>query len=154
MTNWYACPESWSLILRQYLPGLAVYSLIWEMAQLPLYTLWAEARPGQIAFAVVHCTVGDILIGMAALLLALILLRSGAPKDWPMRKVGMIAVLLAIFYTLPSERINIAMGNWSYSSWMPVLPFVEVGLSPLLQWIVVPLAALRRVEVKIQRPGS
>lgn len=88
MTHWYACPESWSLMLRQYLPGLTVYSLIWEVAQLPFYTLWGEVRPDQIAYAVVHCTAGDILTGMAALLLALILLRSGSPKSWPVRKVG------------------------------------------------------------------
>lgn len=33
--NWYAYTESWSFILRRFLPRLALYSLGWELAQLP-----------------------------------------------------------------------------------------------------------------------
>jgi hypothetical protein len=50
-------------------------------------------------------------------------------------------VILAIAYTLASERMNLAQGNWSYSAWMPVLPWIKVGLAPVLQWIVVPMIA-------------
>lgn len=140
--KWHENPAARAFILKRYLPRMAVLSLAWEIAQLPLYTIWSESKPGRIAFAVVHCTAGDVLNGVAALLLALILSRAGEPEDWPMKRVGMLMVILAVSYTLPSERINIAQGNWVYSSWMPVLPYVEVGLSPLLQWIVVPLIAL------------
>lgn len=141
--NWYAHPESWSFILRRYLPRLALYSLAWEIAQLPFYTLWAESNPGWIAFAVVHCTVGDAMIGTAALLVALILSRAGHPANWPGTKIFIWMVFLALAYTLASERINLIQGNWAYSDWMPMVPWVEVGLAPLLQWIVVPLAAWR-----------
>ena len=139
--NWYVLSESWSFILRRYLPRLALCSLAWEIVQLPLYTIWEEARPGWIAFAVLHCTAGDVLIGAAALALALILCRAGKPADWPATRIGTVMVLLAVSYSLISERINIAQGNWAYSSRMPVLPWVEVGISPLLQWVVVPLVA-------------
>lgn len=141
--NWYAHPESWSFIVRRYLPRLTLCSLVWEILQLPLYTIWEEARPGRIAFAVAHCTIGDVLIGAAALLLALVLSRADEPADWPAKRLGTWMVMLAVAYTLISERLNIAQGNWAYSSWMPVLPWVEVGISPLLQWLVVPLAAFR-----------
>ena len=46
-----------------------------------------------------------------------------------------------------SERLNIVIWNSSaYSSFMPVLPVLGfgVGLSPVMQWIVVPLLALWR----------
>lgn len=141
--NWYAHPESWRFIVFRYLPRLTLFSLAWEILQLPLYTIWQEARPGRIAFAVAHCTAGDVLIGAAVLLLALILSRAKQPADWSAKRIGTGMVVLAVFYTLISERINIAQGNWAYSSWMPVLPWVEVGISPLLQWLVVPLAAFR-----------
>lgn len=139
--NWYACPASWSFILRRFVPRLALCSLAWELAQLPLYTIWEEARPGWIAFAVAHCTVGDVLIGTAALLLALTLCRAGQPAGWPAIRIATFMVLLAVSYTLMSERLNVAQGNWTYSSRMPVLPWLEVGISPLLQWLVVPFAA-------------
>jgi hypothetical protein len=29
--------------------------------------------------------------------------------------------------------------SWGYSSWMPVIPGIGLGLSPLLQWVIVPL---------------
>lgn len=141
--NWYMHTESWSLMLRRYLPRLALCSLAWEIAQLPLYTLWAEPRLGWIAYAVAHCTVGDAMIGTAALVLALVLVRAGAPVDWPRAKLGMAIVVLAVAYTVASERINLARGGWAYSEWMPVLPWIEVGLAPVAQWIIVPLVAWR-----------
>jgi len=140
--RWYQRTQAWSFILRRYLPRLALLSLAWEVAHLPLYTIWATGRPAWIAFAVVHCTAGDILIGAVALMLALILSRAGEPADWSVWRIGACTAVLAVAYTVWSERLNLAAGNWAYSAWMPVLPWVEVGLSPLLQWLVVPMAAL------------
>lgn len=140
--RWYRCPPAWSFLLRRYLPRLALLSLAWEIVQLPLYTIWATGSPGWIAFAVLHCTAGDVLIGTAALILALLLTRAGEPAEWPMWRIGAGTAMLAVAYTVLSERLNIAAGNWAYSDWMPILPWVEVGLSPLLQWLLVPLAAL------------
>lgn len=139
--NWTAYRESWSFILRSYLPRLALCSLAWELAQLPFYTLWADPRLWWIAYAVVHCTVGDAMIGAAALVLALILVRAGEPAHWPRARLGIWMVVLAVAYTVPSEHINLAQGSWAYSEWMPVLPWIEVGLAPVAQWIVVPLVA-------------
>ncbi|PKO58544.1 MAG: hypothetical protein CVU23_14915 [Betaproteobacteria bacterium HGW-Betaproteobacteria-17] len=139
--NWYARPESWSFILCRYLPRLTLCSLAWEIAQLPLYTLWEAPRPVSIVYAVEHCTVGDAMIGTAALVLALILSRAGERATWPGTRIVLLMVFLGVAYTLPSERINLARGNWAYSEWMPVLPWIKVGLSPVLQWIAVPFAA-------------
>lgn len=139
--NWYTRSESWLFILRKYLPRLALCSLAWEMAQLPLYTLCAAPRWESIAFAVAHCTVGDVMIGTATLVVALVLCRVGKPANWPRMKVGMLSVVLAVAYTVLSERINLARGSWSYSAWMPILPWIEVGLAPVAQWLIVPSIA-------------
>jgi hypothetical protein len=136
--NWYRYRESWSFILRRYLPCLVVYSLVWEIVQLPLYTLWADPSPGRIAFAVAHCTVGDTMIGTAALLIALTISHAGEPANWPRLKILLRMILIGLAYTLVSERVNLTQGNWAYSTWMPVVPGIEVGLSPLLQWVVGP----------------
>jgi hypothetical protein len=50
------------LIVRRYLPWLGSLSLLWELAQLLLYTIWSKGSPAYIAFAVVHYTLGDALI--------------------------------------------------------------------------------------------
>lgn len=141
--NWYAHPESWSFILRRYLPRLTICSLVWEVVQLPLYTLWAEPRLERIVYAVAHCTAGDVVIGTAALLLALSFSGAGERANWPGIRIVVWMIAAAVTYTVLSERINLASGAWAYSAWMPVLPGTGIGLAPLLQWVLVPLAAWR-----------
>ena len=96
------------------------------------------------AFAVVHCTLGDLLIAVSTLTLALILAGDHA---WPRRRFWPVAILTiasGIGYTAFSEWLNVVVrASWAYSEWMPVLTLLgqKIGLSPLLQWIVVPAAA-------------
>jgi hypothetical protein len=58
-----------------YLSLAATGHLLWEAAQLPLYTIWSTGTWGEIVFAVIHCTAGDALITAAALLLAILMAR-------------------------------------------------------------------------------
>ena len=102
-----------------------------------------SGTPGEKAFAVVHCTGGDLLIALACLALALVL--AGKPA-WPVRTHRRVAVLTTGFgvaYTVFSEWLNIVVREaWAYSDLMPVVPVIDTGLSPLLQWVAVPLLAL------------
>ena len=59
-------------IFLKYLVFTAVLNLVWEVLQLPLYTLWREDSLSAIAFAVVHCTLGDVLIAVFALVVAFV----------------------------------------------------------------------------------
>lgn len=90
--SWYRDRRAWRLLALRFLPWFAGLSLAWEIAQLPLYTLWTEATPGYIAFSVAHCT----------------------------------------------------LGSWAYAASMPRIRLgaIEIGLSPFLQWLVVPPLAL------------
>jgi len=144
---WYHDPKVWCFVLARYLPALAVLNALWEIAQLPMYTLWYtlwwEAPPLSIAYAVFHCTLGDVLIGIGALLAALIVTRAGALCDWHWIQVGAITATFGLSYTAFSEWFNTTVrAVWTYSEWMPVTPFVPIGVSPLLQWVVVSVVAL------------
>lgn len=140
----HAAPmPDWPRALRVYLVTIALGDLAWEAAHLPLYTIWRTGTPGEKAFAVVHCTGGDLLIALACLALALVL--AGKPA-WPVRTHRRVAVLTTGFgvaYTVFSEWLNIVVREaWAYSDLMPVVPVIDTGLSPLLQWVVVPWLAL------------
>ena len=139
--RWYADKESWRFILRAYLPRLLVGNFIWEIAQLPLYTLWESAYLKPIIFAVIHCTAGDVLIGASAVIGALLLLRAPCRKDWHTKRIVALTIGIGLAYTTLSEQFNLAQGNWAYAAAMPVVPWLEVGLAPLLQWLLVPAAA-------------
>jgi hypothetical protein len=129
--------------LWRFLLVSVVGNFAWEVLQLPLYTLWFEGTPQQVAFAVVHCTGGDALIASATLFIAWGLFGRG----WPLgqisyRNVAIAAICLGIAYTIYSEWLNVNVrGAWSYSVWMLRLPPLGTGLSPILQWLVVPASA-------------
>ena len=132
----------------RYLVLATALNLVWEMAQLPLYTIWAEAPWYRSLLAAAHCTVGDLIIAAAALGLAVALVGS----DWPNAnylKTATCTVVLGVAYTVFSEWLNLEVfGTWAYSALMPRLPRLGTGLAPVLQWLVVPTVSfvlLRRL---------
>ncbi len=133
----------------RYIGVLAAGNLVWEFAQLPLFTRWRTAGWEYLAFAAVHCWLGDVLIAVSCLVLAVVV----AGRGWPQRayvRVAGVAVLMGVSYTVFSEWLNVTVrGSWTYASSMPRVPPLGTGLSPLLQWIVVPLFAF-----VLARPGG
>ncbi|PZX12466.1 hypothetical protein LX81_03570 [Palleronia aestuarii] len=128
--------------LRRYFAVIIPANLVWEFAHMPLYTIWNDGSWGEIVFAALHCTGGDILIAMSALMLALMLTGHGWPHVQPARRrVMILAVVFGLGYTLFSEWLNIVIrAAWAYSDLMPIIPVLDAGLSPVLQWIVIPMA--------------
>jgi hypothetical protein len=132
----------WLHALRRYFGAILVGNLVWESAQLPLYTLWKTGTVRDLAVAVIHCTAGDVAIAAGALVIALFFVGE---ETWPRRRFGAVAggaVAIGVAYTIYSERTNVlVLRTWAYGDLMPVLPWLDVGLSPLLQWLLVPAAA-------------
>lgn len=117
-----------------------VLNLIWEIAQMPLYTLWLTGSIPEISYAILHCTVGDMLIATVSVTGARVILRA---RNWPKDRfvsVAVVTMALALTYTVFSEWWNVEVRQaWAYRDVMPRLPGIGTGLSPLLQWLVVPL---------------
>ncbi len=67
-------------------------------------------------------------------------------RAWPVRahrRVAALTIGFGVAYTAISEWMNtVVRKSWAYSDLMPVVPVIGTGLSPLLQWVVVPLLAL------------
>ena len=116
----------------------AAFNLAWELIQLPFYTIWNSGTPGQIAYAALHCTVGDVMIGIAIWAisrLAIGRLQQRLRSDW---LLPICFILLALAYTVFSEWRNVNVTrNWAYAEYMPRLPPFGTGLTPILQWIIV-----------------
>src|SRR5215471_13827285 len=102
----------------------AIGHLFWEAVQLPLYTLWRTGTPREIAFAVIHCTGGDVLITTATFAVAAALAQY---LHWPAFGWRMVftAIALGAAYTAFSEWLNVEIRRtWSYTAAMPVVPFI------------------------------
>ena len=114
-----------------------VLNLVWEIAQVRLYTIWAEADRLSVAWALFHCSVGDVLIALALFALTgIVLWRADWPASRP-RTGGVMVVAGALAFTAWSEWYNVyRAGNWGYTTSMPTI--FGIGLSPLLQWLILP----------------
>lgn len=134
-------------VALRYLAIAMIANLGWEVLQLPLYTIWRTGTSGELAYAIIHCTAGDAILLSVTLSLALLLAGDGA---WPWRGYGRVAVMataLGIASTIFSEWLNVeVLRNWSYAPEMLRLPLLGTGLSPLLQWVIIPPAALAVVK--------
>lgn len=132
------------MLLAFYLGTILVASLLWEASHLPLYSIWRKGSTWEQAVAVTHCMVGDILIASGALVVATL---SVGGRGWPAHhfvRVALLATILGIVYTVYSEWRNVhLLGSWSYSELMPIISVagVGIGVSPLLQWCILPPVA-------------
>ncbi len=108
---------------------------------MPLYTLWQYGSWYDIIFALVHCTIGDLLIGItiAAVSAAVLFLLTKSPPKLASGTFLGLCLLLGIGYTMFSEWLNVEVrATWAYTDQMPALPPLGTGLTPLLQWLIVP----------------
>jgi hypothetical protein len=133
----------WLTAMRRYLLFSAAGNLLWEIVQLPLYTVWRTANSAELMFDVAHCTAGDRVIAGTSLLAGLVLV---GVANWPATKrlhVVACTILIGVGYTIYSEFLNtVILQTWTYSDLMPVVPGLGTGLAPLAQWVAVPLISL------------
>jgi hypothetical protein len=60
-------------------------------------------------------------------------------------------VLIGGVGAILGELRHLAAGSWSYSDAMPLLPYVEVGLSPVLQFMILPTLIFYLVSISIRK---
>lgn len=120
---------------------LFALNLVWETGQLPLYAFEPDVGWTEIAYAVAHCTFGDAMVAFTSYVLAALWTRA---PGWPIeRPASGFAVSLAsgLIWTVWAEWYNVyVLRSWAYASGMPTI--LGIGVSPVLQWMVVPTLAL------------
>ncbi|MDP2325941.1 MAG: hypothetical protein Q8N51_18200 [Gammaproteobacteria bacterium] len=130
-------------VLGRYLLFMVPASVGWEFAQLPLYTLWETGTRADISLAALHCSVGDWMIAVFSLALAAAL---AGGREWPHQhyaRAAILTVAIGLSYTVFSEWLNIELRqSWAYRDAMPRIPPLGTGLSPVLQWMVLPAFGL------------
>ncbi len=131
--TWQRVPEVQLLAL-----GLPLH-LLWEIAQFPLYTVWHEGTWSYILYGLAHCTLGDLLILFVAYEIVAVLAGS---RYWAYHSRPVYVLfftLMGVAYTVWSETVNVRIkGTWGYTDLMPLVPGIEIGGMPLLQWLLIP----------------
>ena len=140
----------WLREVRFFVFGLFLLNLLWELLQLPLYTIWNTGTTREILIAVLHCTAGDVSIGTVCLVGALV---AEATAGWPNDRFGAVALLTigaGLSFTVYSEWHNtIILHLWTYALGMPTV--LNIGMAPLAQWLVIPSILFWRIHVRVTR---
>ena len=129
--------------------NIAIFALLlnlpWEFGQMWLYAGTSEMSHLEGIRICMVATLGDALIALFAFAVVAALTQSPAWVRAPKRSqvAGSVAVGLAITIAIEiiATRYDGAF-SWRYTPEMPVTPWLGIGLSPLLMWLVVPLLVL------------
>ncbi len=110
----------------------------WEFWQVPFFEGMARAPHWAAVKVCTRAAAGDALIAVLAFLVVAAGARS---RTWILRPSWRsVAAYLAagLVVTVAIERVSTAWGRWTYGEAMPIVPVLEVGLLPVLQWLVLP----------------
>jgi len=126
--------------------NLVVFALLlnfpWETLQAPLFVGMGEAPYSEAIRGCLRATLGDAVIMLLAYWIVSVALEN---RRWILspRAAHLIwFIALGVLITAVIEWLATRghwIGSWTYSAGMPVVPGVGIGLSPLLQWVIVPL---------------
>ncbi len=121
---------------------------VWEMAQMPLYQEmpFDRLRSWLLCF---RASLGDGVIILAIWAIGFAVFRErywfapgpdSSKTSWGAR----LAVLLAAggIIAVAIEIHALGTDRWAYSSLMPLVPYVEVGLSPFIQLLILPYLSM------------
>ena len=127
--------------------ALAAYALhfTWEMGQASLFTPMDRLPFWQATAWCTRAAGWDVVISAAAYLAAAIAARSIV---WPRRSTWWAATiyfLAGLGITIAIERWAVSAGRWEYREAMPII--AGIGVTPLLQWIVIPAVILAVVRI-------
>lgn len=123
--------------------NVLVFSLLlnfpWELMQVPLFLGMRESTHGVAIKACTFATLGDGVITLLAYWGGSLLVQDrrwiARPRWVPI--LAMIGIGVAITVLLERWAI-VSDWGWRYAETMPVVPMLGVGLTPMLQWVILP----------------
>lgn len=132
-----ALPEIWVIIFSFLL------HFVWEFVQAPTYAGMVEMNHWAGIKLCMSATFGDVGFALTAFWITAATAKS---RSWIFSPTQMnhivflaVGILLTIGFEYYYTQISL---RWTYSELMPLVPPFGTGLSPLLQWIVIPLCVI------------
>ena len=117
-------------------------NFFWEVIQTYFYTM-RDAPFSTMLYGWIHCTFGDVILTLVSFWLVSIANRN---RRWILHLNGVTFIgfiMVGVIVTVVSERVNVhILKSWTYNQLMPIVPGLKVGLTPFLQWVVIPPAVL------------
>lgn len=114
-----------------------VLNFVWELLHLPLYKNNVYDLQ-HISLCVLASIADAIMVMLIYFCFALIYKDAWWVKNMTFQRALMLIVTGGIGAVLAEMR-HLSTGDWVYAASMPIIPFVHAGLSPVLQFAILPL---------------
>ena len=114
-----------------------LFNLAWELLQLPLYKNSAYDVE-HIAFCALASLADVLMVLLLYFSLAFIFKDAFWIQDLQLKR-ALLLIIIGGAGAVLFEMRHLLLGSWEYDNSMPILPFVRVGLSPVLQFMILPL---------------
>ncbi|MEI7750121.1 MAG: hypothetical protein WCJ25_03895 [Candidatus Moraniibacteriota bacterium] len=125
-----------------------VLNLAWEMSQAFLF---APHFSGAVDFIFIHVVVAftDVMLTLLILSPEFFLFDRIFRKGDEWKRIVLTASL-GFLIAVGIERYALSTGMWAYGSFMPILPILGVGLTPVLQMAVLPIFVFFAAKSKVR----
>ena len=126
--------------------NVAVFAFLlnypWEFLQVPLYLGMAEASHWEAIKTCTRATLGDALIMLVSYWIVAAVARTRwwvlSPSARQLIGFAAAGVVITVVIEHFAVRSDSQMWGWRYAPAMPIVPLLGAGLTPVLQWIVLP----------------
>ena len=118
-------------------------NFVWEMWVVPFYAAIGQMDHWDAIRLCTRAAFGDVVILLAAFWVAAIIARSRnwlvTPRPLPFTVYLGIGLAVTVVFEYLATGV---FGRWAYAEAAPVVPVLETGLAPVLQWLLLPPLAL------------
>ena len=109
----------------------------WELIQIPLYKN-PSYNIDHIAFCALASLADTIMVLLLYFVFAFIFRNQLWIQHLKWHRI-LIVILVGGTGAVLAEIRHLSLGSWAYNDSMPIIPFVKVGISPVLQFMILPL---------------
>ena len=123
------------------------FNVAWEILQIPLFK-GGVYEWQHILFCVLASVADIIMVLLIYFGFALIYKNALWVKNLNTKRI-ILLILTGGAGAVLAEVWQLSIGTWSYASAMPLIPVINVGLSPVLQFMILPVL-IYRLSFKMQ----
>lgn len=141
----FLCAPWLGTIRANYAPEILVFgmalllNLVWEFLHAPLFVFKEQSSWSTLTACLLFCAGVDAMM-MVFVYWFVALIRKD--RSWFLRGRsvdGVLFALTALTLAFVSEYTAVYYRDlWRYSERMPLIPIAQIGLAPMLQWIILP----------------
>ena len=114
-----------------------ILNFAWEVIQIPLYK-GSSFTTSHIAFCALGSLADVIMVLLLYLMFAFIFKNAFWITNVRWQRI-LLLMLTGTIGAILSEMRHLSLGSWAYADSMPIIPVVKVGISPVLQFMLLPL---------------